>query len=64
VHSRHGKTNTWRNEQAVWLIDKLRAADVEAELLTLHGAGHGFKGKDAETADKAMFEFFAKHLKK
>lgn len=32
------------------------------ELLTLHGAGHGFKGKDAEVAEKAMFAFFDKHL--
>jgi acetyl esterase/lipase len=51
-------------EQAVWLVDRLKAAAVEAELLTLQGAGHGFKGKDAETAERAMFEFFDKHLKK
>jgi len=50
-------------EQAVWLIDRLKAAGVEAELLTLEGAGHGFKGKDAENADAAMLAFFAKHLK-
>ncbi len=50
-------------EQAVWLVDKLKASAVEAELLTLPGAGHGFKGRDAETADKAMFEFFDKKLK-
>src|SRR5262249_3002293 len=52
------------HEQAVWLIDKLKTADVEAELLTLEGAGHGFKGKDAEKAEKAQFDFFAQHLKK
>lgn len=51
-------------EQAVWTIDRLKAADVEAELLTLEGAGHGFKGKDAETAEKALMAFFDKHLKK
>jgi acetyl esterase/lipase len=51
-------------EQAVWLVDKLKAATVEAELLKLEGAGHGFKGKDAETAEKALFAFFDKHLKK
>lgn len=61
----HGTQDKYvAHEQAVWLVDKLKAADVEAELLTLQGAGHGFKGKDAETADKAMFDFFAKHLKK
>lgn len=61
----HGTEDKYvAHEQAVWIVDKLKAADVEAELLTLPGAGHGFKGKDAETADKAMFAFFAKHLKK
>ena len=40
------------------------AMRLEAELLTIEGAGHGFKDKDAETADRAMFEFFEKHLKK
>ena len=51
-------------EQAVWLIDRLKAADVEAELLTLEGAGHGFKGADAEKAEAAMFTYFDKQLKK
>jgi acetyl esterase/lipase len=51
-------------EQAVWLIDRLRAAGVEAELLTLKGAGHGFRGKDAEIADQAMMAFFDKHMRK
>lgn len=50
-------------EQAVWLIDKLKAADVEAELLTLKGAGHGFKGDDAAKADAALLAFFEKKLK-
>ena len=40
------------------------AATVEAELLTLEGAGHGFKGADAEKAEKALFEYFDKKLKK
>ena len=51
-------------EQAVWMVDKLKAATVEAELLTLEGAGHGFKGADAAKAEKALIEFFDKHLKK
>ncbi len=50
-------------EQAVWLVEKLQAANVVAELLKLEGAGHGFKGKDAETAEKAMIAFFDKYLK-
>jgi dipeptidyl aminopeptidase/acylaminoacyl peptidase len=43
----------------VWIIDKLKAAGVDAELLTLEGAGHGFKGTDA---DKALLEYFQRHL--
>jgi acetyl esterase/lipase len=32
-------------------------------MLTLEGAGHGFKGADAEKADAAMFAFFDSELK-
>ena len=61
----HGTEDKYvAHEQAVWIIDKLKAATVEAELLTLAGAGHGFKGADAEKADAALFEFFDKQLKK
>lgn len=61
----HGTEDKYvAHEQAVWLVDKLKAAGVDAELLTLEGAGHGFKGKDAETAENAMIAFFDKHLKK
>jgi acetyl esterase/lipase len=51
-------------EQAEMLVEKLKATGVEVELLKLEGAGHGFKGKDLETAEKAMIAFFDKHLKK
>jgi acetyl esterase/lipase len=61
----HGTDDKYvAHEQAVWMIDRLKACGVEAELLTLEGAGHGFKGKDAETADKALLAFFDKQLKK
>lgn len=60
----HGTEDKYvAHEQAVWLIDKLKAAEVEAELLTLPGAGHGFKGDDAAKADAALIAFFDKHLK-
>jgi len=60
----HGTEDKYvAHEQAVWLVDKLKAATVEAELLTLPGAGHGFKGPDAEKADAALLEFFDRHLK-
>lgn len=50
-------------EQAEWIHDRLKAAEVEVELLKLEGAGHGFKGGDAEKAEAAMLAFFKKHLK-
>ena len=50
-------------EQAGWIVDRLKASAVEADLLTLEGAGHGFKGADAEKAEKALLAFFDKHLK-
>ncbi len=59
----HGTEDKYvAHEQAVWIVDKLKAAGVDAELLTLEGAGHGFKGTDAEKADKALFEYFKNHL--
>ena len=61
----HGTEDKYvAHEQAVWLVDKLKGSTVEAELLTLEGAGHGFKGADAEKAEKALFEYFDKKLKK
>jgi acetyl esterase/lipase len=60
----HGtKDNYVAYEQAVWIVDKLLAAGVEAQLMTLDGAGHGFAGEDAKRADEAMFAFFDRHLK-
>jgi dipeptidyl aminopeptidase/acylaminoacyl peptidase len=42
--------------------DRLQACGVEVQLLTLQGAGHGFKGEDAAKAEQAMIEFFEQHL--
>lgn len=61
----HGtKDNYVAYEQAIWMVDKLLNAGVEAELVTMQGAGHGFGGKDAEAADAAMLAYFDRHLKK
>ena len=61
----HGTEDKYvAHEQAVWIVDKMKSANVPAELLTLEGAGHGFKGKDAETADKALIAYFDTRLKK
>jgi acetyl esterase/lipase len=51
-------------EHSVWITERLIAAGVEAELETISGAGHGFKGADAARADERAFAFFAKHLEK
>ena len=60
----HGTVDTYvAHEQATWMVDRLKAATVEAKLLTLEGAGHGFKGADSTKADQAMLDFFAVHLK-
>jgi acetyl esterase/lipase len=51
-------------EQAVWMRDRLQAAGVKVDLLTLEGAGHGFQGHDAQVAEAAMLKFFDEHLKR
>jgi acetyl esterase/lipase len=51
------------HEQAIWITERLRAAGVEASVVSLGGAGHGFAGKDAELARAATLAFFAKHLR-
>lgn len=61
----HGtKDNYVAFEQAVWITDRLKACGVEAVLMPMEGAGHGFGGEDAKRADAAMFAFFDSHLKK
>ena len=59
----HGTDDRYvAHEQAVWLTDRLHSAGVEAELETIQGAGHGFKGADAERAEQRMFGFLDKWL--
>jgi acetyl esterase/lipase len=60
----HGTDDKYvAHEQAVWMVDRLRASGVEAELLTLPGAGHGFKGADLQTAEDAMLAYFKRKLR-
>lgn len=60
----HGTKDPYvAHEQAEWIRDRLEAATVEVKLLSLEGAGHGFRGEHAKQAEAAMFDFFAKHLK-
>ena len=51
-------------EQAVWIVDRLKAAGVEADLLTLKGAGHGFKGADAEISRAGPVRFLRSQTEK
>jgi acetyl esterase/lipase len=63
VLSIHGTVDRYvAHEQSVWITERLRAAGVEAELETIEGADHGFKGADNERAEKLMFAYFDKHL--
>ena len=50
-------------EQSLWIIERLIAAGVPAELETISGAGHGFKGADAQRADDRALAWFDKYLK-
>ena len=50
--------------QAEWIVDRLKAAGVEAQLLPMVGSMHGFKGDVQKKAEAAMISFFDKHLKK
>jgi len=51
-------------EHSVWLVERLLAAGVPAELETLPGAPHGFKGADAEKAEARALSFLDKRLKR
>lgn len=61
----HGTNDTYvAYEHSVWLTERLLAAGVPAELETIPGAGHGFKGADAERAEQRAFAYFDRYLKK
>jgi len=49
-------------EQSVLMRDRLAACGVDTDLVTIEGAGHGFKGADGERAEKALIAFFQAHL--
>ncbi|MCA9124555.1 MAG: alpha/beta hydrolase [Planctomycetales bacterium] len=64
----HGTEDSYvAYEQAVWLIDRLKASAVEAQLMTIDGADHGFRGATEEVKtqiEEARVAFFDKHLKR
>ncbi len=60
----HGTEDKYVNyEQATWMHDRLKSTGIDVEILTLQGAGHGFKGEDAARAESAAIAFLDKHLK-
>ena len=60
----HGTADNYvAYEQSLWIIERLIAAGVPAELETFSGAGHGFKGADLQRADERAFAWFDKYLK-
>lgn len=60
----HGTADTYvAYEHSVWLMERLIAAGVPAELETISGAGHGFKGADEQRAEDRAFQWFEKYLK-
>ncbi|MEO1980931.1 MAG: prolyl oligopeptidase family serine peptidase, partial [Fuerstiella sp.] len=63
----HGTEDSYvAHEQAVWLIDRLKASHVEATLMSSEGADHGFRGATKEVKagiETARIKFFDKHLK-
>ena len=50
-------------EQSLWLVERMIAAGAAAEIETISGAGHGFKGADALKADERAIAWFDKYLK-
>jgi len=60
----HGTADTYvAYEHSIWLMDRLIAAGVPAELETISGAGHGFKGADEERAEAAALRWLDKYLR-
>ncbi len=60
----HGtKDDVVPHEQALLMRDRLKAADVPVEVLSIEGAGHGFGGDDAKRANEATLAWFDKYLK-
>jgi acetyl esterase/lipase len=59
----HGTEDKYvAHEQGVWMRDRLAACGVDVEMLTLEGAGHGFKGADAAKAEAALIRYFEQKL--
>lgn len=61
----HGTDDKYVNyEQGLWMRDRLKQCGVDVELFTLEGAGHGFKGADAEKAEAAALAWLDRHFQR
>lgn len=59
----HGEKDTLVPlEQAELLDAKMKAVGVPHELVVLKGQGHGFQGEAAQQAERAAWDFLARHL--
>ncbi len=64
ILSIHGTRDTYvAYEHSLMLTERLLAVGADAELETIPGAGHGFKGADQARAEAAAFAYFDRHLK-
>jgi acetyl esterase/lipase len=63
----HGTKDAYvAHEQAEWIVARMKAADVEATLMTIEDGDHGFRTSSPEVKEKiekSRFEFFDRHLK-
>lgn len=60
----HGTADNYvAYEHSLWLIERMIAAGVPAELESIGGAGHGFRGADAQRADERAIAWLDKYLK-
>src|SRR5436305_1458438 len=50
-------------EQSVWIVERLIAAGATAELQSISGSDHGFRGADADRADQMAIAWFDRYLK-
>ena len=64
ILSLHGTKDAYvAYEHSAMLTDRLLNAGAEAEFESFSGAGHGFKGADAERAETLSFAFLDRYLK-
>ena len=60
----HGSNDTLvPPDQATRFDKKMKAAGASHTLTLLEGQGHGFRGESREQANRAMYDFFDRHLK-